>query len=69
MAETELKPCPNCKGIIIIKTNLDRGAFAVCQKCKREFDICGMDKIPLYHGCKIRKATADKIKRVWNRRV
>lgn len=69
MSEIKLNPCPFCGSEIEIYTNFDRGAFAKCQKCKKEFDICGMDKIPLYHGCKIRKSTAEKIKRIWNRRA
>lgn len=66
--EIELKPCPECEGKIRIFTHIARGAFAVCQKCKREFDICGMDQIPTYNGCRFRKSTADKIRRMWNRR-
>lgn len=65
----ELKPCPECKGEITIYTNVARGAFAVCQECKREFDICGTDQIPTYNGCRFRKSTADKIRRMWNRRA
>lgn len=67
MANIELKPCPVCNGEIKIYTNSLRGAFSECQKCKKEVDICGMDKIPLYHGVKIRKSTVAKIKRMWNR--
>lgn len=68
MAEIKLKPCTDCNGEIEICTNPLRGAFAKCTKCKKEFDICGMDKIPLYHGCRFRKSIADKIRRMWNRR-
>lgn len=67
MVEIELKPCPDCNGEVKIYANIMRGAYAVCLSCKKEFDICGMDKIPLYQGCKFRKATADKIRRMWNK--
>ncbi len=67
MADVKLKPCPDCNGEIKIYTNISRGAFSKCQKCKKEVDICGMDKIPLYRGVRIRKSTIAKIKRMWNR--
>lgn len=66
-SEVSLLPCPSCKGEIRIYTHLARGAFAVCKTCKKEFDICGMDQIPVYHGCKIRKSTVNKINKMWNR--
>lgn len=66
MSELELKPCPDCNGEIEIYVNVMRGAFAVCQKCKKEVGICGMDRIPVYHGVRIRKSTVAKIKRMWN---
>lgn len=65
----ELKPCPVCKGEIRIFTNIARGAFAVCKACKKEFDICENNQIPVYHGCRIRKSTVNKIERMWNRRA
>lgn len=67
MSEIELMPCPDCNGEIKIWTASGRGAFSECQKCGKEVDICGWDKIPLYCGCKIRKSTVNKIKRMWNR--
>lgn len=69
MADVNLKPCPDCNGEIKIYLNLNRGAFSECQKCKKEVDICGWDKIPVYHGIKVRKSTADKIRRMWNKRA
>ncbi len=69
MADVKLKPCPDCNGEIKIYLDLYRGAFSECQKCGNEVDICGWDKIPLYCGVKIRKSTADKIRRMWNRRA
>ena len=65
----KIKPCPECKGEIRILVNCERGAFAVCQSCEKEFDICGTEQIPLYQGCRIRKVTVDKIKNMWNRRI
>lgn len=62
----ELEPCPLCRGEIKIYTNIDRGAFARCNKCKKEFDVCGVDDIPIYHGVKIRKSTVRKIAKMWN---
>lgn len=64
MSEIKLKPCPDCSSEIKIFTNLLRGAYAKCLQCKKEFDICGNDRIPLYHGCRFRKSTADKIRRM-----
>ena len=65
----EIHPCPDCSGEIRIFTHIARGAFARCQVCKKEYDICGMDQIPTYHGCRIRKSTVNKIIRMWNRRT
>ena len=67
MNEIKLNPCPYCNGEVEIYTNPMRGAYARCKKCRKEYDICGTDKIPLYHGCKFRKSTADKIRRMWNK--
>lgn len=67
MGENEqLKPCPKCGSQVKLITNIDRGVFARCEHCKSEFDVCGMDKVPLYGGVKIRKSTIRKIKRIWN---
>lgn len=67
MGGKELKPCPSCGGEIKIYTNINRGAFARCYKCKKEFNICGMQSIPLYDGIKFRKSTVKKIQKMWNR--
>ena len=66
---SELKPCPSCGGEIRIFLHIYRGAVAKCQACKKEYGICGTDKIPTYNGIQIRKCTVDKIRRLWNRRV
>lgn len=66
---SELKPCPSCEGEIRILLSIERGAFAKCQVCKKEYAICGTDKIPTYNGIHIRKCTVDKIRRLWNLRV
>lgn len=65
----ELKPCPKCKSKVTLYTNIERGVFARCEQCKSEFDICGMGDIPLYDGIKIRKSTARKVEKMWNRMV
>ena len=65
----ELKPCPKCKSKITLYTNIERGVFARCEQCKSEFDVCGMDKVPVYDGVKVRKSTIRKIKKMWNRRA
>lgn len=69
MKETELKPCPKCKGRIRIFVNIERGAFAKCSQCQSEFDLCGVDKVPTYGGVKFRKSTIRKIQKIWNRRA
>lgn len=69
-APIELNPCPECNGKIKIYLHCahgDHGAFAHCTACKKKFKICGMDQIPTYNGIHIRKSTADKIRRMWNR--
>ena len=66
---SELKPCPKCNGAIRIIIRNDKGAFAICERCKSVYQICGMDKIPVYDGVKIRKSTVKKIKNMWNRKV
>lgn len=63
-----LKPCPKCKSKITLYTNIERGVFARCEQCKSEFDVCGMDKVPVYDGVKVRKSTIRKIKKMWNGR-
>lgn len=63
------KSCPDCNGAITIYTNICRGAFARCHVCKKEYPICGIEEIPVFNGCKIRKSTAEKILRMWNRRA
>lgn len=65
----ELKPCPSCGGEIRILVQIGRGAFAKCKICGKEYDICGMDKIPTYNAIHIRKSTVNKIRRWWTRRV
>ena len=64
---SELKPCPKCRGEIRIYVATFKGAVAKCMECKSLFDICGMDKIPLYDGVKIRKSTVRKVYKMWNR--
>lgn len=62
-----LNPCPACQGSVRIFTHIARGAFAECGACGKEYDICGMNQIPTYKGVRIRKSTADKIRRMWNK--
>lgn len=61
-----LNPCPKCSGDIKIFTRTGVGAVAVCQKCKAEYTICGVDELHVYNGCKIRKSTVEKIQKMWN---
>lgn len=61
-----LHPCPECSGEIKIYTRLGVGAVAVCQKCKAEYVICGVDDLHIYNGCKIRKSTVEKVEKLWN---
>lgn len=63
----ELNPCPKCKGKITLHTVISRGVVARCRECKSEFDVCGVEELKLYHGCKIRKSTIRKIEKMWNR--
>lgn len=69
MKETELKPCPKCKGQIKLYSRFGVGAVAVCQNCKEEFVICGVEELKIYSGCKIRKSTIRKVEKMWNRRA
>lgn len=61
-----LHPCPECSGKIKIYARTGVGAVAVCQKCKAEYHICGVDELHVYNGCKIRKSTVEKIQKMWN---
>ena len=66
MEHEELAPCPECQGEISLYTNIEKGVFARCKRCKSEFDVCDMAQVPLYRGVKIRKSTIRKIKKLWN---
>lgn len=63
----ELNPCPKCNGKITLYTVVGVGVVARCRECKSEFDVCGVDELKLYNGCKIRKSTIRKIEKMWNR--
>lgn len=67
--QNELKPCPKCGGDIIIWVNIERGAYAKCVDCKKEYPLCGIKDVPTYQGVKIRKSTVRKIEKMWNRRA
>lgn len=63
-----LHPCPECSGEIKIYARTGVGAVAVCQKCKAEYIVCGVDDLHIYNGCKIRKSTVEKVEKMWNER-
>ncbi len=64
---SELLPCPKCKGEIKLYSSFGVGAVAVCQQCKEEFIVCGMEDLKVYNGFKIRQSTVRKIEKMWNK--
>ena len=65
----ELLPCPKCNGEIKLYSRFGVGTFAVCQKCKEEFVVCGVEELKIYNGCRIRSSTVRKIKKMWNKQA
>ena len=67
--ETKLNPCPKCNGEIKLYSSLGVGAVAICEQCKLEFIVCGMEELKVYNGCRIRKSTVKKIEKMWNKQT
>ena len=67
--DIEIKPCPKCDGKVDLYSSFGIGAIAICQKCREEFEICGMEELKIYNGCRIRASTVRKIKKMWNKQA